>query len=658
MSVCSSKQYYILFCLFSEVRLWEHQVTLELTQIVHSFDLSFLGKEVSDIVIKNKWELMGLDKHLQVSVMSNLFGQYVGASNYVNDLSDVTRTFLCQTKSREERLDVKTLISQKILPVPADLKQQATHVVVGVIYGAQTYCVVNHDNNEDVANLLTKWKASLTKNQGVVEFKDKFDNEEKQRFNNIKCRVYADLHPEAVRDCSVYEAYKQTLILVDQFQNCNRESKTDVPIAVLLCPIEAFTNPSIFDKPIKFYEPDIDLVARCHLTWEKLERIRIKADGLRAGVGRDNRSRLRRFVDAIVKYQEDLKKNLKEAVIEARMESDDAGIEKLVDIVENHRLFSPSKLKRWLFYETSELKMMEELVTGTEISFVAVMKDFDPKPTSVLLYVPSLNRDVISEMEGVKNMVAPRCSPEEIDYSQDGDTTEDEEEKNGIAFHSVQHKRKLLESKIQELKKHIERNNNSDSVQYFVTNDSGRKKTFCYFLYGEEDEKNRWFELPKQPKDLRIQPEVTGKNKRARTTSTSIRIKWDYQKNETFPCHFLVDYRPEGNVEWTRKKTNEMHLAIEIDSAVEVRVAAECCVGFGPYTDVIDSNAVEDDSRAAETPTVRKQAQITEVLRTIDANICFPSPTGPKIQLVTSTTADIVWTPPEEIPSIRFRYTI
>ena len=122
-----------------------------------------------------------------------------------------------------------------------------------------------------------------------------------------------------------------------------------------------------------------------------------------------------------------LTKNLKDAVIETRQKSDDGRFEKIVDIVE-----SPSKLKRWLIYESSEIKMMEELLSGTGISFV---QDFDPtsgRKNTLLLYVPSLNDIVIDEMENyVKDLLVLRpCSPDE-NYSQDGDTTEDEEEKDG-----------------------------------------------------------------------------------------------------------------------------------------------------------------------------------------------------------------------------------
>ena len=57
----------------------------------------------------------------------------------------------------------------------------------------------------------------------------------------------------------------------------------------------------------------------------------------------------------------------------------------------------------------------------------------------------------------------------------------------------------------------------------------------------EEKLKKTWFELPKQPRNLRIQPEV--KIKRGKTNSTSIRIEWDYEQNDNFPCYFIIDYR-------------------------------------------------------------------------------------------------------------------
>ena len=97
-------------------------------------------------------------------------------------------------------------------------------------------------------------------------------------------------------------------------------------------------------------------------------------------------------------------------------------------------------------------------------------------------------------------------------------------------------------------------------------------------------------------------------------------------------------------------------MVIDINSTIEIRVAAGCCVGIGPFTDVIDSTA--GDARTEETlPTTRKQPKITEVPSSAKAkHLCYRLLR--QAELVTATTADVEWTPPAEIPPIRFRYHI
>ncbi len=672
------------------------------THTQYNFDLRIVGKEQSDYLISNKQDLIGLDKHLQVSVMASLFHEYLGASNYVNDNPDpsnVSQHFVCRIISREEGLDLKTLISQKMPSLTVDERKQATHVVVGVFYGAEAYCVLTHDlngNDEsrktiemDLSQLISKWKTSLTGNQDVFEFKEKFDTEEKLRLHSLKCRIYADLQAKAVRECSVFEAYKQCLILIDQVQHSSNdhENSVAVPIAVLLCPIEALTTP--FKKISSFPDVDADLVSRCHKVWIKLERIRIKADALRAGVRRENRSRLRRFVDAIVQYQQMLKKSLKNAVLQARKNPNTInGVQRIVNTAENHRLFSPSKLKRWLYYEQADLEMTEKLVMGVNgISFVADMESFDPKPPSnkkftLLLFVPSLNdmvRNIIGEMEShVEGRFFCNPSPCEVDdYAQDGDSTEDEEETDGIAFHTVRHKRELLQSKMRELKAHIERNQSFENqCHYLVTHDRNQRTKCSYHLYdysnySDEDQDPMVMfpsQLPKQPTNLRIQSEVIDRIKRAKMSSSFITIEWDYRQNDEFPCHFVVEYRPKGSGDnWERKETDSSHLTLDFETSTEVRVAAGCYIGLGEFSDVIYSDsAIEEDSRTAETPTLHKLPQLmdgssqstTVAVRTKNMGISLPNPSGLKIGLVTQTSAEIHWIPLPENPSFRFTYGV
>ena len=228
---------------FTESKLWEAATLASAMQVKETFELNIwrlLSNQHSDFVICNKWEHMGLSKHLQVSVMAGLFDKYNGASNYINDRpspSHVTKTFACRTKTREQHLDVNILARQKIPPL--EEKMQATHVVVGVFYGAEAYCVFTHDLDgkkesqpeieENLSVLVDKWNDSLKESQDLYQFKEKFSKEEKQLLQLTKCRLYSDLQTEAVRECSVFDAYKQCLIFIDRVQHSRIEIKKRRP---------------------------------------------------------------------------------------------------------------------------------------------------------------------------------------------------------------------------------------------------------------------------------------------------------------------------------------------------------------------------------------------------------------------------------------------
>ena len=512
---------------FTESKLWEAATLASAMQVKETFELRLLSNQHSDFVISNKWEYMGLNKHLQISVMAGLFDKYKGASNYVNDQpspSHVTKTFACRAKTREEHLDVNILARQKI----PSLKEQATHVVVGVFYGAEAYCVFTHDLDgkeeskpqieENLSVLVDKWNDSLKESQDLYQFKEKFSKEEKQLLQLTKCRLYSDLQTEAVRECSVFDAYKQCLIFIDRVQHSRIEINNN--IVVLLCPLEAFSNAS---KEI--YDVDANQVARSFRVWDKLENIRIKADALRANVKVENRPRLRRFVDAIVKYQQLLKTAMKEVVLNAREHQVDDKVIRLADVVEKHILFRPARLKRWLYYEQAEIEMTDKILSDVRnITFAPVEEDLDPKLVadkkySLVMIVPSLN-DVETGaflrlgaleqlgtledyVEQYKELTAiDACQYDDYDF--DGETTEDEEEKDGIAFHIVQCRKKFLHSKIRTLADHIERNEGIENqIKFFVSHNRDTDPEFFHnteyyslYEYGDNPRESYLDDLP------------------------------------------------------------------------------------------------------------------------------------------------------------------
>ena len=95
---------------------------------------------------------MQMDKHTLASFTINQIDKHGGSSNYLNDPwhpFQPTRTLVCRVICKKECLDVPTLVSFGLSPLPCALRQaknkklfvDATHVVVGAIYGAEAYCV-------------------------------------------------------------------------------------------------------------------------------------------------------------------------------------------------------------------------------------------------------------------------------------------------------------------------------------------------------------------------------------------------------------------------------------------------------------------------------------------------------------------------------------
>ncbi len=158
---------------------------------------------------------MGLDEHLQASILTGLLDKLKGASHYINDRSNsnsqVTRTLICRTAIKKEHLDLPTLLNHNVPNISLEGKlPDATHVVVGTAYGAEAYCVLAQDvkdEDEDareeavefLAKVLSKMENALEEKQDRAEFKEQCDKEEKKLISQVKCCVYADLQTQAAK---------------------------------------------------------------------------------------------------------------------------------------------------------------------------------------------------------------------------------------------------------------------------------------------------------------------------------------------------------------------------------------------------------------------------------------------------------------------------
>ncbi|EFX63505.1 hypothetical protein DAPPUDRAFT_112469 [Daphnia pulex] len=468
----------------------------------------------------NKWENMGLDGHLKATVLAGLIKKYRGACNYLNDQpnpSQVVRILFLRVKSRKENFDLQTLINEDVplyLNSGEETKKKSesavpTHVVVGVTYGAETYCVLTQDvgkeadeddareeAEEKLSQIAQKMEEALNDKQELNEFKEQFDD--KKQLTRVKCRLYADLQSSAVRECSVFDAYKNCLKLIDQVQQKTEPEKSKAaPIAVRLCPLK-FLMGKTGVVPFEYQDVDDDLIARCGRIWDELERFGAKLDSIRTSIKKGIiRPSLRQFEDALGKYKELLKKSWKNGVVKARETGDENEIEKAAKIAETHPLFKPTRLERWLRYKQAESEMAGKMKGVSDITFFDNQKllekklaeSFDKKHALVgnLLSVPPLDEKTSKILADMKNYVGnytKLTSVERDDDDTDDEDDVDDEDDDKVPWYMIPRKRKPVLEKIQELGDHVNKNKHLiDHVHFCIRPNYGSGIRCRYSVY-------------------------------------------------------------------------------------------------------------------------------------------------------------------------------
>ncbi len=554
---------------------------------------------------------MSLDTHLQASTLVGFVDKFRGASNFLTDRTiptQATRNFICRTKSKKESLPSRFISDVARLLFKGEIKNtqisEATHVVVGVIYGAEAYCVLAQDLNErdqddredaekKLFNITAKMKTSLEINQDVSDFKEQFDNEEKQLSRLIKCCVYSDLRVQPVRECKVLDAYKHCYKLVEEIQKTDGKNKA-VVLAVLLCPLE---NCKIDQVERLFRNVDSALITRCCYIWEQLENACALAEDIRTSSKITNRASLRQFEETILKYQQLLKASWKTGIGKARQNMvHEKEVERVIKIAEAHPLFRNSRLERWLCYKKAEVQVAGKMSNLKGISLVSQnqlkkeLGDSFDKKYALVLSIPPLDErtnEILFQMAEYVNNYA--SSHYESVASEDLHEENNSDEESRLPWHMVQHKRKQVLAKIRELVDHVEKNKHLiDQVRFFITPRENGKGYWCrYSVYEAEILiKDSLAKLPMPPTNIRI-------HSAHKAAKKSIRVEWDYC-DLGYPCCFLVEYRKKHSSEsWTEQKTmkpgiHEIPVSLRTESVFELRVTADTCIGRSEFSDVID----------------------------------------------------------------------
>ena len=622
----------------------------------------------------NRAKTIGLDKHMQISSVINWFSYQGATMNYLKDKpesEEVTCTMIFRAQTNEETLDLVSLINQQV-PYIEDsrrildfetLKRDPIQVVTSVVYGAEVYCVLAHAFNdfetdhearqkikEKLPKLATKWLDALNEMQDLAEFKKRFDMEERRLITRIKCRLYADLQTEPVLHCDFFAAYVRSLELminISHFPKEDARSSKPIPIAIQLCPVEVLVNPTWgFHNTVKYRDLDEVLTERCCTIFAELDRVivrtnKILSSKLNSAISDD----LKTFRYEIIRYKSYILLENVPGKVRNHLSGDD--VEEVVETVEeaeNHLLFKPRHLEQWLNFKLAELEMMESMNsrTGIGIQLVTSQVELGEQPVpvpqkkySVLLYVPPLDDLTQAFLLAMEDCVETYNVLEEAKFLYCKQP-----------WHTIHWKRITVLDKIDELARYVDRNKDIlNNVNFVVCQTKNRNVLQCNYYVFDNDQQASYqlHRLPDPPTGLRVYLQDNRNSKRAKNSSVSIRVEWDYEELG-IPCTFILQSRLKGSLDsWNQQRTvaqGQTHLNIhfEIGSALEVQVAAETSIGFSEFSQIVDTESAifdEDDD-------VQENQLLISPPRK-KPNICLQPQTDVKVKAVTRNSAELEW---------------
>ena len=454
--------------------------------------------------------------------------------------------------------------------------------------------------------MLTKMENGLVRDQSSAEFKEEFNSEEYQLGRNLNCRLYVNLQP--VSNCSLFDSFNHCKQLVEEMKKCNDEKA--VPIEIVLCPLKTIMGTvGKFRNLFEYRDVNSALVNRCSLLWDKLDCV----------VTETNSVSLRPFQEVVIKYQELLRESLKARVLDVRCnrDSDDREVESVVNTAENHPLFSPSQLNQWLRYKKGEMELVEIMASLDGVSFFASKNQLDEKLASsaskkhfLVLCVPPLDEKNKKILEAMRHFVDNSNGFMEVDQMDDYEI-DDQVRNDRIPWHMIQRKRNHVLDKIRELAHHVEINKEISTRVEFVVAFCESSKRFgcCYSLYEDGNLlKDNLRRLPIPPTGLLIHLPVEEGVKKPKLSFWPIRVEWKYE-DLGYPCRFLVEHRERGKFwenSWQQLRTTKPGETETIINStneptmLEVRVAAETCIGRGEFSEEHSADDGGDERNSLE----------------------------------------------------------
>ncbi|XP_073345869.1 stonustoxin subunit alpha-like isoform X2 [Pagrus major] len=324
--------------------------------------------------IESKSSLLDIEASLKVSFLCGLVevgasGKYLYDTKKFKNQSRVTCRYKATTHFNQ--LSMTQLGSMNTQQKDVINKGTATHVVTGILYGANAFFVFDSEKLEasSVKNIQGHMEAVIKKIpkfdvEGKVHLK--LTDEEKNLTKKFSCKFYGDFILE--RNPASFEDAVKTYVELPKLLGVNGEKS--VPLKVWLTPLKNLETKAAELKR----EISVGLVGKLQNALEAFRKIQMRCEDSLDDTVVENfpqiQDELNNFNICCNRYVSNLKTNMGKKLPSIREgEEDESSVEKLLED-RNESPFSHEKLNKWLDHKEREINVIRscvEMMKGTKI---------------------------------------------------------------------------------------------------------------------------------------------------------------------------------------------------------------------------------------------------------------------------------------------------
>ncbi|XP_057377813.1 uncharacterized protein LOC130699581 [Daphnia carinata] len=548
---------------------------------------------------------IGMDDHTAMSLMAGLLGPPLkGAWQYAADWVESTNesfsqgahvaVHCCRSEKNisidpESQLDIVCL-PKKLMETPA------THVVIGITYGLEAFCIFSKDNQANTYARIFKERL-VNEDENLEHDQDEEGDEE----DGGHCSIPKDLQCTLYSDLVDFKGSKSWTLkpVAEQYEACRKilehGTQKTIPMKVWLYPLNKLmaAKELVAQMPQNIKDVSRELLFRFQVILSHLHGICFEAqllakelDGLESqqSIPSTANERIKHFKDLVMQFLPTFIKPLTLWTVKIRQgEVGEKKIAEIINAVETQSPFVANKVKHWINLQRQELKTLKSLdklpgvlVVSSKERLQNEIKNGGNGSYAVVLHLPSPREELNSLVNEIRRYIDDFNGAASSGLMNLSTKNSDQTTKSTSSVY------RQIYASGQEFSNWI-KNHNSDTknVRYIIFYDECTGQTSPFTRLYQWGKAEALYTIPKAPGQVTVTKNHRGVIGLSWTTNDTTGLR-----------HFLVQYRTvDGQEDHWPSDCKSSNNRIEIDSLQSgetylFRVAVDTLGGRSPFSPV------------------------------------------------------------------------